>query len=42
MNNVFKQQQNKYEKKAPEMSVLYFKGGAVYLSIMLYTVVLPF
>ena len=31
IDNKFKQKRNKYDKNALKMSVVYFKGGAVYL-----------
>ena len=30
IDNNFKQKRNKYDKNAHKMSVVYFKGGAVY------------
>ena len=33
IDNNFKQKCNKYEKNAHKMSVVYFKGGAVYFDL---------
>ena len=34
IDNNFKQKRNKYDKNAHKMSVVYFKGGAVYFHLI--------